>query len=150
MILADTKSCQDTSSLLKTHLFQYFLQTDRHTHTHRHERHCLTLAAHACLIWGNNQQTINSAYDQHLCANDPARVLQADSCPSREQRETTRSNINSDLDALLQDFVVPPLMPCGGLEWRRIAYVNTTESSTACPTGWGLSTVSNGKVVCGS
>ena len=40
----------------------------------------------------------------------PARVQQADSCPSNEQREATRSDINSDLDAMLQDFVIPPLI----------------------------------------
>ena len=44
----------------------------------------------------------------------PARVQQADSCPSSEQREATRADINRDLDALLQDIVIPPLMPCGG------------------------------------
>ena len=62
----------------------------------------------------------------------PARVQQTGSCPPDEQRERTRSNINSDLDRLLRDVVVPPLMPCGGLEWRRFAYVNTTENDL-CP-----------------
>ena len=76
----------------------------------------------------------------------PARVLQADSCPSSEQRETTRSDINSDLDRLLQDFVAPPLIPCGGLGWRRIAYVNTTENGF-CPSPWRTETL-NGRVLC--
>jgi len=51
----------------------------------------------------------------------PARVRQADSCPSSEQREATWADINSDLNTLLQDFIAPPLMPCGGLGWKRIA-----------------------------
>ena len=32
-----------------------------------------------------------------------------------------RADINSDLDTLLQDFIAPPLMPSGGLGWKRIA-----------------------------
>ena len=75
----------------------------------------------------------------------PARA-QAHSCPSSEQRERTRSDINSDLDTLLQDFVVPPLIPCGGLEWRRIAYVNTTKNGL-CPSPWHTDTLS-GRVLC--
>jgi len=79
----------------------------------------------------------------------PARVQQADSCPSSEQRETTRADINRDLDALLQDIVVPPLMPCGGLGWRQVAYVNTTESGL-CPSGWSLRSDISERVVCGT
>ena len=48
----------------------------------------------------------------------PARVLQEDSCPSSEQKEAIRSDIDSDLNTVLQDFVAPPLSPCGGLGWR--------------------------------
>ena len=76
----------------------------------------------------------------------PARVQQADSCSSSEQREATRSDINRDLDAVLQDFVIPPLMPCGGLGWIQIAYVNTTESNF-CPSPWQLDTL-GGKPLC--
>ena len=98
---------------------------------------CLTLASFALLA-----QPAAAQFSY------PARVIQADSCPSSEQSETTRADINGDLDTLLQDFVAPPLISCGGLGWRRIAYVNTTESNL-CPSEWSLSTVS-GKVLCQS
>ena len=76
----------------------------------------------------------------------PARVQQEDSCPSSEQKEAIRSDIDSDLNTLLQDFVAPPLIPCGGLGWRRVAYVNITESNS-CPGTWVVSTYS-GKATC--
>ena len=77
----------------------------------------------------------------------PARVLQADSCPSNDQRERTRSDINGDLDRLLQDVVVPPLMPCGGLGWRQIVYINTTENDQSCPSGWNRTPVNSGSII---
>ena len=76
----------------------------------------------------------------------PARVLQEDSCPSSEQKEAIRSDIDSDLNTVLQDFVAPPLSPCGGLGWRRVAYVNRTEGNS-CPGTWLASTYS-GKATC--
>ena len=76
----------------------------------------------------------------------PARVVQEDSCPSSEQREAIRSGINGELNTLLQDFVAPPLSPCGGLGWRRVAYVNTTETNS-CPSPWQLTTLA-GKRLC--
>ena len=98
---------------------------------------CLVLASFVLLV---QQGAAKFSY--------PARVLQEDSCPSSEQREATRSDIDGDLNTLLQDFVAPPLSPCGGLGWRRVAYVNTTETNS-CPSPWRLTTLA-GKVVCRS
>ena len=76
----------------------------------------------------------------------PARVLQEDSCSSSEQRDMIRSDIDDELNTLLQDFVAPPLSPCGGLGWRRVAYVNVTDTNS-CPTPWRLTTLA-GKRLC--
>ena len=76
----------------------------------------------------------------------PARVVQEDSCPSSEQREATRSGIDGELNTLLQDFVAPPLSPCGGLGWRRVADVNMT-GTNSCPSPWQLTTLA-GKRLC--
>ena len=96
---------------------------------------CLVLASSAFLA---QQGAAEFSY--------PARVVQEDSCPSSEQREATRSDIDGDLNMVLQDFVAPPLSPCGGLGWRRVAYVNRTEDNS-CPSPWSASTYS-GKATC--
>ena len=79
----------------------------------------------------------------------PGRVLQGDgsqTCPSEEQREIARSEIKNATRILLQETVIPLLQasqtqlstehPCGGLDWRRVAYLNMSDPSQQCPSVW--------------
>ena len=79
----------------------------------------------------------------------PGRVLQGDgsqTCPSEEQREILRNEIRNATHGLLGKTVVPILQanmtqlqtehPCGGSGWRRVAYLNMSDSSQQCPSVW--------------
>ena len=72
----------------------------------------------------------------------PAQVLQGDgsqTCPTEEQEENTRKEIENATLILLQDSVVPLLQnfSCGGSTgWRRVAYLNMSDPSQQCPSVW--------------
>ena len=63
------------------------------------------------------------------------KVLERDSsgrCQSMEQRESTRYEIQQIVNSKI----------CGGPQWRRIAFINMTNTSHSCPTGLTLSAFS--------
>ena len=68
-------------------------------------------------------------------------------CPSTT-REATQSTIESQVDILLRDNVIPSLQnrsyppcQCGGPgEWTRVVYLNMSDPSQQCPSNWRLLT----------
>ena len=74
----------------------------------------------------------------------PAQVLQGEgsqTCPSEEQEERVRNEVDNDTERLLQESVVPLLrlqaFSCGGSTgWRRVAYLNMSDPSQQCPPVW--------------
>ena len=67
----------------------------------------------------------------------PVQVLQGDgsqTCPSEAQRETVRNEIKNATRDLLQEL--PASFYCGGSGWRRVAYLNMSDSSQQCPSVW--------------
>ena len=75
----------------------------------------------------------------------PAQVLQGDgsqTCPSEARRAIARNEVKNDTQRLLRESVVPLLQvnstehPCGGSGWRRVAYLNMSDSSQQCPSVW--------------
>ena len=72
-------------------------------------------------------------------------VLQGDgsqTCPSEEERERVRNEVDNATLRLLRETVVPLLQlsqtfSCGGSTgWRRVAYLNMSDSSQQCPSVW--------------
>ena len=69
--------------------------------------------------------------------------LQGDgaTCPNDQLRQETRDNITTNIRTRLQDTVVPlledslPQCPCMSTG-RRVAYLDMTNSSHQCPSGW--------------
>ena len=62
-------------------------------------------------------------------------------CHSEAQWERLRNEIDNATLRLLQESVVLLLQPsqysCGGSTgWRRVAYLNMSDSSQRCPSGW--------------
>ena len=76
--------------------------------------------------------------------NYPAQVLQGDgsqTCPSEELLEILRSEVENATYTLFGESVVPILQgntfSCGGTTgWRRVAYLNMSDSSQRCPSAW--------------
>ena len=74
----------------------------------------------------------------------PAQVLQGEgsqTCPSEEQQERVRNEVDNDTERLLQESVVPLLwlqaFSCGGSTgWRRVAYLNMSDPPQQCPPVW--------------
>ena len=72
----------------------------------------------------------------------PARVLHRDNsqtCPSEEQEEILRNEVDNATLSLLQESVIPLLQgySCGGSTgWRRAAYLNMSDPSQQCPSVW--------------
>ena len=75
----------------------------------------------------------------------PGQVLrgdgsQSETCPSVEQREIVRNEVDNATKRLLQESVVPALQLtifCGGSAgWRRVAYLNMSDPSQQCPSVW--------------
>ena len=73
-------------------------------------------------------------------------IFENGTCPSAAVREAARQSILEQVEALVQDQVVPilrsrPSCPCGGPgEWTRIAYLNMTDPTQQCPPNWSLVT----------
>ena len=72
-------------------------------------------------------------------------VLQGDgsqTCPSEEERERVRNEVDNATLRLLRETVVPLLQlsqtfSCGeSTGWRRVAYLNMSDSSQQCPSVW--------------
>ena len=74
----------------------------------------------------------------------PAQVLRGDgsqTCPSEEQLEILRNEVENATYTLFGESVVPILQgntfSCGGTTgWRRVAYLNMSDSSQQCPSVW--------------
>ena len=67
----------------------------------------------------------------------PARVLHRDdsqTCPSEEQEEILRNEIDNATLSLLQESVIG--YSCGGFGWRRVAYLNMSDPSQQCLSVW--------------
>ena len=76
----------------------------------------------------------------------PARILHRDNsqtCPSEEQEEILRNEIDNETLSLLQESVIPLLQgySCGGSTgWRCVAYLNMSDPTQQCPSVWQITT----------
>ena len=99
---------------------------------------CIAVASFAVLA----QPAVAQGANTTLPLTYPGQVLQGDgsqTCPSEEQREIVRNEIRNATRRLLQESVVPLLQvfSCGGSTgWRRVAYLNMSDSSQQCPSVW--------------
>ena len=72
----------------------------------------------------------------------PGQVLQGDgsqTCPSEEQQEILRNQIDNATLSLLRETVVPLFQgfTCdGSTGWRRVAYLNMSDPTQQCPSVW--------------
>ena len=85
------------------------------------------------------QPAVAQGADTTLPLTYPGQVLQgggSQTCPSEEQREILRNEIRNATRSLLGESVVPILQACGGLGWRRVAYLNMSDPSQQCPSVW--------------
>lgn len=74
-----------------------------------------------------------------------ARTLQSDpgTCPSAVEKE----NVVRDLSGRTRTIVSEVLSRCGGPEWRRVVFINMTDTSYDCPQGFEVTPFS--KRTCG-
>ena len=106
---------------------------------------CIAVASFAVLA----QPAVAQGDSTTLPLTYPEQVLQGDgsqTCPSEEQRELVRNAVENATRRLLQESVVPLLQanmtqlptehPCGGSDWRRVAYLNMSDPSQQCPSAW--------------
>ena len=99
---------------------------------------CVAVASIAVLAQPAVAQEVNAT----LPITYPGQVLQGDgsqTCPSEEQEERVRNEVDNAILSLLQEAVVPLLQQnssCGGSGWRRVAYLNTSDPSHQCPSVW--------------
>ena len=95
------------------------------------------------------QPAVTQGTNTTLPLTYPAQVVQGDgsqTCPSEEQLEIARIEVKNATQRLLQESVVPLLQanmtqlptehPCGGSGWRRVAYLNMSDTSQHCPSVW--------------
>ena len=71
----------------------------------------------------------------------PGEILQdgSQTCPSKEQREMMKNEVDNATLSLLRESVIPFLQgySCGGSTgWRRVAYLNMSDPSQQCPSAW--------------
>ena len=103
-----------------------------------------TLVHLICIAVANFAILAQPAVAQKAHLTYPAQVLQGEgsqTCPSEEQQERVRNEVYNDTERLLQESVVPLLQlqtfSCGGSSgWRRVAYLNMSDSSQQCPPVW--------------
>ena len=99
---------------------------------------CIAVASFAVLA----QPAVAQGANTTLPLTYPNQVLQGDGrqiCPSEEQRGLARNEVKNATLSLLQESVVPLLQgySCGGSTgWRRVAYLNMSNSSQQCPSVW--------------
>ena len=78
-------------------------------------------------------------------------------CPSMEKREKARNEIQQVIDSVIATTLLitttastttmSPVADCSGPGWRRVAFINMTDTSYNCPTGLNLTSYS--KRTCG-
>ena len=74
-------------------------------------------------------------------------VLQGGQCPSEEERERLRNKIHQITNSVIASMTIG-LHSCNGSPgWRRVAFINMTNTSHSCPTGLNLTSYS--KRTCG-
>ena len=102
-------------------------------------RICIAVASFAVLA----QPAVAQGTNITLPLNYPGQVLQGDdnqTCPSEEQQERVKNEIDNATRSLLRESLVPLLqqkISCGGSTgWRRVAYLNMTDPSQQCPSAW--------------
>lgn len=88
------------------------------------------------------------AHSQHTSINItyPAVILRPDNiyvCPSDDVVEATNNQIMQDI----RDLISARFETCGGIGWRRFAYLDMTDSTMQCPPG--LTETSYSKRTCG-
>ena len=72
------------------------------------------------------------------------KVLERDDdwqCPSMEERERARNEIHDTVNSVIAVDVTTDTYICNGTPgpgWRRVAFVNMTDTSYNCPTGLSL------------
>ena len=99
---------------------------------------CIVVASFAVLV----QPTVAQGANTTLPFNYPGQVLQGDdsqTCHTEGQRERVRNEVDSAMLTLLRESVVPLLQnfSCGGsFGWRRVAYLDMSDSSQPCPSVW--------------
>ena len=102
---------------------------------------CIAVASFTVLV----QPAVAQGANTTLPLTYPGQVLQGDgsqTCPSEEQREMLRKEMKNATQTLVRESVVPLLQaspadhPCSGTGWRRVAYLNMTDSSQQCPSVW--------------
>ena len=102
---------------------------------------CIAVASFAVLFQPAGTQGANTT----LPLTYPGQVLrgdgsQSETCPSEEQREIVRNEVDNATKRLLRESVVPVLQLtnfCGGSAgWRRVAYLNMSDPSQQCPSVW--------------
>ena len=99
---------------------------------------CIAVASFAVLA----QPAVAQGANTTLPVTYHGQVLQGDSsqtCHSEDQRKRVRNEVDNATLRLLQETVVPLLQSfsCGGsFGWRRVAYLNMSDSSQQCPSVW--------------
>ena len=109
---------------------------------------CVAVASFVALA----QSTVAQGANITLPLTYPGQVLQdgSQTCPSEEQVERVRNEVDNATLSLLLETVVPllqtqlPTRPpaeqnfsCGGSTgWRRVAYLNMSDPSQQCPSVW--------------
>ena len=109
----------------------------------------ITVASFAVLVQPAVAQETNNSLpltaqetNNNLPLTYPGQVLQGDgsqTCPSEEQRERVRNEVDTATLRLLRESVVPLLQDysCGGSTgWRRVAYLNMSDPFQQCPSVW--------------
>ena len=112
---------------------------------------CTSMAALVCLVCVAVASFVvlaHPAVAQGASTTPPltyrSRVLQSvenQTCPSVEHQEIARNEIKTAARSLLRDSIVPDLQSytfvCGGSTgWKRVAYLNMSDTSQQCPSVW--------------
>ena len=81
-----------------------------------------------------------------LVASQPYRIppviLDTATCPSDNERAATLNSISSSISKILSEYVdsitTYNIPGCGDSGWKRVAFLNMTESDETCPQQWRL------------
>ena len=95
---------------------------------------------------------LTSILDLVLLHGLPPHILRGNNtqtCPLDEDRERARNELSTYIHSRLASIEIPTqtLIPCPGVGWTRIAYLNMTDPAQWCPSAWTQHT-SGSKRVC--
>ena len=126
---------------------QISLQSSLTTHTQQVNAKLNTLTVS---LSQHQQQTVADAQQLNSTLNTLTTMQQCDSQPD-SPTQTTIATPNYPMTAspTPTPATTPTITPhtCGGTGWRRVVYLNMTDPSTTCPSGWQLTGYS--KRTCG-